>query len=135
LQRDPRPGDQRRRGAHGRALSPLRRQTRARGEGEGWFRVTRLILAGGRVIDPSQNLDQVSDVVISGTTVESIERSSSDFRRPTSDVSSDGDARNGMTGDQIIDCTALVVSPGFIDVHAHLREPGREDVETVATGA
>jgi dihydroorotase len=36
---------------------------------------------------------------------------------------------------QVIDCDGLVVSPGFVDVHCHLREPGREDVETIATGA
>jgi dihydroorotase len=35
----------------------------------------------------------------------------------------------------VLDCSGLFVSPGFIDVHCHLREPGREDVETVATGA
>src|SRR4029079_17921205 len=41
----------------------------------------------------------------------------------------------GLSGLETIDCGGLVVAPGFIDVHCHLREPGREEVETIATGA
>ena len=69
------------------------------------------------MIDPSQSLDEVADVVIAGNKIESLGRS--------------GEATDAT----VIDCTGLVVAPGFIDVHSHLREPGREDVETIATGA
>ena len=48
---------------------------------------------------------------------------------PLGDVRRDGDARDRSTA------PGAIVSPGFIDVHCHLREPGREDVETIATGA
>ena len=83
----------------------------------------RIILVGGRVIDPSQNLDEVTDIAIVGNAVDSIGRGLADSRQPAAD------------GTEIVDCSGLVVSPGFIDVHSHLREPGREDVETIATGA
>ena len=78
-----------------------------------------ILLTGGRVLDPSQQLDlAVGDVLlIDGR----IEHAGERVARPD--------------GAEVIDCAGLVVSPGFVDVHCHLREPGREDVETIATGA
>jgi dihydroorotase len=80
----------------------------------------KTVLRGGRVVDPSQRLDQKGDLILSGGKIESFET-----------------AAGASYGDDVrlIDCDGLVISPGFIDVHCHLREPGREDVETIATGA
>ena len=80
-----------------------------------------VVLRGGRVIDPSQGLDEIGDVLLTDGVVEAIGR--------VGEVRRDGDALES------IDCTGLVVSPGFVDVHCHLREPGREEVETIASGA
>ena len=78
-----------------------------------------VLLRGGRVVDPSQGLDEVADVLLRDGLVADL-----------------GPRLAEGAGDaQVIDCSGLVVSPGFIDVHCHLREPGREDVETIATGA
>ena len=81
-----------------------------------------ILLRGGRVIDPSQSLDQLGDVLIVDNKIEAI--------GPR--VGNDAVNRDGL---ETIECAGLVVSPGFIDVHCHLREPGREEVETIATGA
>jgi len=77
-----------------------------------------LVLRGGRILDPSRGMDMIGDVVIQdGVIVHS-------------------GARSGHPDEaEVIACEGLYVSPGFVDVHCHLREPGREDVETIATGA
>jgi dihydroorotase len=75
----------------------------------------RLVLKGGRVIDPSQGIDDRLDVLIEDGRITKL-------ARPLT-----GRART-------IDVRGLVICPGFIDLHTHLREPGREDKETIATG-
>jgi dihydroorotase len=80
-----------------------------------------LLLRGGRILDPSQQLDEVGDVLISGGLVEAVGRL--------------GEVRRDGNELETIDCAGRVISPGFVDVHCHLREPGREEVETIASGA
>ena len=77
-----------------------------------------LLLKGGHLVDPSQGLDAVGDLLLVDGKVKSV-----------------GGTIAGPDGAEIVDCTGQVVAPGLIDVHVHLREPGREDVETVASGA
>jgi len=77
-----------------------------------------LLLKGGKLVDPSQGLNKIGDLLI----VEG-------------KISSVGGSIAGPEDVEAIACDGLIVSPGFIDVHCHLREPGREDVETIATGA
>jgi dihydroorotase len=77
--------------------------------------VTDLAIRGGRVLDPSQNLDRVCDLLLSGGRVVEI-----------------GD---GLSAEREVDARGLLIVPGLIDLHAHLREPGLPTEETVATGS
>ena len=77
-----------------------------------------VLMHGGRLVDPSQNIDEPRDVLILGGKVESVERG----------IAGPDDAER-------IDCSGLVVAPGLVDVHVHLREPGGEHKETIRTGA
>ncbi|MBA3579190.1 MAG: dihydroorotase [Gemmatimonadaceae bacterium] len=77
-----------------------------------------ILLRGGRVVDPSQSIDGRLDVLLVDGLIEAC-----------------GQNLSAPDTAEVLDCTDMIVSPGFIDVHCHLREPGREDVETVATGA
>jgi dihydroorotase len=76
----------------------------------------RILLKGGRVLDPSRRIDDVQDVLLEGETVGEV------------------GGKVAARGAETIDVKGLVVCPGFIDLHAHLREPGGEDKETIASG-
>jgi dihydroorotase len=78
--------------------------------------VSRLLVCGGRVVDPASNRDGVFDLLLEDGVV----------ARVGPDLPS--------AGAKVFDASGLLVFPGFIDLHAHLREPGREYAETVATG-
>lgn len=72
-------------------------------------------ITGGRIIDPSRELDQIGDLWIG-----------------RGRVLPDG---GGEEAEIVIDAKGMIVCPGLIDVHVHLREPGNEEDETIATGA
>ncbi len=76
-----------------------------------------LLIRKGRVVDPASSLDAVQDVLISGARIERV--------GPDLPVAADT---------TVLDATGKIVCPGFIDIHVHLREPGYEYKETVATG-
>lgn len=79
--------------------------------------MNRLVIKGGRVIDPGRGLDQTADVAIEDGLVREI----------ATDIAA--------TGSQVFDASGLIVAPGFIDMHVHLREPGFEHAETIETGS
>ena len=79
--------------------------------------MTSILIAGGRIIDPAQGIDTVGDVLIENGTVVGVEYG---IAPPE--------------GTRVIDAEGLVVCPGFIDIHCHLRDPGLEYKETIATG-
>jgi dihydroorotase len=77
--------------------------------------MTRILIKNGRVIDPSQKLDRVTNILLDTGKVAAY------------DVPSDVQA-------DVIDAAGSIVAPGLIDMHVHLREPGREEDETIETG-
>jgi dihydroorotase len=78
-----------------------------------------LLLAGGRVIDPANRVDAVTDLLISDGQIKAVGPECSPQAPP---------------GVPRFDARGLVVCPGWIDVHVHLREPGQSAKETIATG-
>ena len=74
-----------------------------------------LLVKNGRVIDPARKIDAVTDIVVRDGKIQLI-----------------GTAT--VSGIPVFDATGLIVAPGFFDIHVHLREPGTEEAETIASG-
>lgn len=80
--------------------------------------MSKLLLEGGRLIDPRSGLDQVTDLLVDGDRIVAI-------------------GESAATGDhevERLDVSGCIVAPGFVDMHVHLREPGFEYKETIASG-
>jgi len=77
--------------------------------------MNRILIRNGRVIDPSQEIDRVTNLLIA------------DGRIAAYDVQPGAD-------ELVVDASGKIVAPGLIDMHVHLREPGYEEDETIATG-
>jgi dihydroorotase len=77
----------------------------------------QLLIRNGRVVDPASDTDKPADLLIQDGMINAV---GAGIRAP---------------GAEILDATGLIVAPGFIDMHVHLREPGFEHAETIETGA
>ncbi len=75
----------------------------------------KLVIQNGRVIDPSQQIDREMSIVIEDGKIA-------------------GYDQQPAPGDEVIDASGCIVSPGWIDMHVHLREPGQSEDETIETG-
>lgn len=76
----------------------------------------KLLLKGGRLVDPAQQMDKVGDILIVDGKIEAI------------------NPQNVVADAETLDLHGKIVTPGWLDMHVHLREPGREDEETIESG-
>lgn len=78
--------------------------------------MSKLLLKGGRIIDPAQNIDMIADLLVEDGKIAAMEKNIDDQDALIKDV------------------TGMIVAPGLVDIHCHLREPGLERKETIASG-
>ncbi|MEE9543257.1 MAG: dihydroorotase [Thermodesulfobacteriota bacterium] len=83
----------------------------------------RVAIIGGRLIDPAAKLDGLFDIILMGGRIASI--------KPRNEKEA---GETGKEDWEIIDATGMIVVPGLVDIHTHLREPGEEYKETIETG-
>ncbi len=79
-------------------------------------KIPTMLIKGGRLIDPANNIDSLTDLYLVDGTVAAV-----------------GDCPTGFKAERVIDATGLIVCPGFIDLAVHLREPGQEHKATIAS--
>jgi dihydroorotase len=85
----------------------------------------KLLLTGGRIIDPAQNIDSRLDIFLEDGKISKI----------GTNLSKSTKSKDSEKITKIIDLTGMIIVPGLIDMHTHLREPGFEYKETIASGA
>src|ERR1700748_1870879 len=79
--------------------------------------MSRLVIKNGRLVDPAQNVDHVADIAIEDGVIREI------------------GLNIDAAGSEEFDASGMVVAPGFIDMHVHLREPGFEHAENIESGS
>src|SRR5262249_15508401 len=79
-----------------------------------------IFLEGGRVVDPATRVDGVRTVILDGSRIKEIREQ--------------GASSGERSANEVVDCRGLLVLPGLVDLHVHLREPGEEGKETIAGG-
>lgn len=79
-----------------------------------------LLIKNGRVLNPATSTDAALDVLLDGERI--------------ADVAAAGTLSDRAKNAEVFDAAGLIVAPGFIDIHVHLREPGQENSETIETG-
>ncbi len=79
--------------------------------------MAKLLIKNGRIIDPASGFDQVADLLIEDGLISGIGQNLT------------------SPGAELFDANGMIVAPGFLDIHVHLREPGFEHAETIETGA
>jgi dihydroorotase len=82
-----------------------------------------MILIGGRIVDPANNVDAIGDLRVD------------ENAGVLGAVTSDGERLEAGPGERVVDCAGKVVCPGLIDIHVHLRVPGQEYKEDLESGA
>src|SRR6202162_4628501 len=81
--------------------------------------MTNLAICNGRLVDPAAGVDGLKDILLRDGRV--------------AEIAGTGKLKS-TNGAQVLDATGLIVAPGLVDIHVHLREPGQGYKETIATG-